>query len=427
MAYAPTLAKIVSATGLPRRRRDRLKAAMAAGRRDQSLALAERGAAGRIDRTWFAARLAEMKLDVGDHAHVLNRAKAGDPVFARPEGRVLHVRALMMAGDFDAAERATLDLVMRTETPDALRLVRLLPPGPQLLDRACAAFQRSGRSGYRKAIQASHLVEAAIVGGDVSRGFAIGDRALQWLDGAAPEGATFTEKDMSGALHRALADFHGFMAGVGPFFLISGTLLGVKRDDRLMGYDKDIDVGVFDDGTAARIAEAAATSFLFSRDVSPNISGVKVKHRNGVLIDVFLHHVEGDMVWHGGPAHVWDNAKWWSGDADRYATTVFRGLEYRVPRAWEAYLEENYGDWRTPVVQFNASTDAPNRRIADRNLSQLLRRQDFIKFYHRADVAKLMRTMASYEQEFGADDFLAAARRVMLGDSPRGPLSSTAD
>lgn len=416
MSYAALLSKIVSQGNGTSRRKQRLKAAMRAAAQAESLQVAERGSRS-AGGDWFACRLAEMKLDVGDVGYVKALRESDHKIFKTQDGQGVLARALIMEGKAPEAEKIILDLVLRNQSPDALRLLRLLPPEAGLLDKACAAFQRSERTSYRKAIQASHLVEVAIAVGDVERGLEITNQALRWLDGAKPERVTYSEPDRLGDLDKALADFHELMKGAGEFFLISGTLLGIKRQNSLLEFDKDIDVGVFDPGVVERLAQAVGSSFAFAPDISSNIDGFKVKHRNGVVVDVFLHHVDGETVWHGGPAHVWDNSKWWSRDDEKFETVEYKGRDYLVPSDWDKYLTENYGEWRSPVRQYNASLEAPNRRMRDVRLAQLYARQNFVKYYHRADFEMLLRAMASYEAAFGADAFLSNAKRVMLADA----------
>ncbi|MFC7051556.1 hypothetical protein ACFQI3_02520 [Hansschlegelia quercus] len=269
----------------------------------------------------------------------------------------------------------------------------------------------------------SHLIEIAVAAGEIDRAFALIDQAVVWLDGAQAPRPTFERRDISTDLDRALADFHAMMAGLGEFFLISGTLLGVMRDGRLLGYDKDIDVGVFDPSVAARAREAALRSFSFSTDFSSNIEGVKVRHRNGVVIDVFTHHVEGGSMWHGGRAHIWVNSVWWRPDEPLFEPVDYQGRRYLAPSDWRLYLAENYGDWQKPKKDYNASLEAPNRRIRDPRLAQLYVRQNLIKWFHRANFRMLTDAFARYESEYGCDGFLREARRVMLADPTAGRTS----
>jgi hypothetical protein len=397
-------------------RRERLRTAMREGREAESLALAEQGIRSRIDGGWHRLRRAEIALELGDPTYVRSQIDADRRRLSNPRWRALYARALMQDGAFAEAEAIALELVAGGDTPEGLRLVRALPASERLLDAACAAFSRSARTPYRKATQVSHLIEIAVAAGAIDRAFALIGQALAWLDGAQPLRPTFERRDISVELDRALADFHAMMEGLGEFFLISGTLLGVMRDGQLLGYDKDIDVGVFDPSLAARVREAALRSFSFSTDFSSNIEGVKVRHRNGVVIDVFVHHVQGGSMWHGGRAHAWENSVWWGPDEDRFETVDYQGRRYLAPSDWRLYLSENYGDWRKPVKEYNASLQASNRRIREPRLAQLYARQNLVKWFHRADFRMLADAMTLYESEYGADDFLREARRVMLAD-----------
>ena len=167
-----------------------------------------------------------------------------------------------------------------------------------------------------------------------------------------------------------------------PWYVISGTFLGAVREGDFLAHDYDIDIGVqaedFDD--AAFRAEIAATEDLVivnasaHLDLSPAPDGrwtgtprpalYRVLHANGTGIDVFVHHRDGDLRWHGSAKHRWDNSAFAQGDH------AIAGLPVKGPADADRYLTENYGDWRTPVTTFNCSTGTPNVRFP-RNPSAL--------------------------------------------------------
>ncbi|SEQ76757.1 LicD family protein [Loktanella sp. DSM 29012] len=157
-----------------------------------------------------------------------------------------------------------------------------------------------------------------------------------------------------------------------PFYVISGTFLGAVREGAFLAHDYDIDVGIdiadFDEARLRHqitagpdLAYINASDHLdLTRDPDglwigqPLPALIRVMHASGIGIDIFVHHPDGDLCWHGSAKHRWDNSAFTLSD---YALS---GLSVRGPADADRYLTENYGDWRTPVTSFNCSTGTPN-------------------------------------------------------------------
>lgn len=160
------------------------------------------------------------------------------------------------------------------------------------------------------------------------------------------------------------------------WFFISGTFLGLIRENGFLAHDYDIDLGVFEDEinipTVLSKIEASDhfvlkkydhhQSTLFAPKTlakNPEVPYIlKLVHVTGIHIDLFIHYhdttVDPKVDWHGSSLHRWEN-------------TAFDVIPYRFydqtvlgPADADRYLTENYGDWRTPVTQFNCTTDTPN-------------------------------------------------------------------
>jgi tetratricopeptide (TPR) repeat protein len=161
---------------------------------------------------------------------------------------------------------------------------------------------------------------------------------------------------------QALLDLHRELEplGVRPF-LISGTLLGYVREGDFIPWDKDIDLGVFSQEIESADLEAAVATWpRFTAKRLDWTDRLRIDHANGTKIDVFPHYPEGpDRVWHDGTA-----TRWWNTPFG-LRTVTFLGVEQAVPDDPERYLDENYGDWRTPDPYFDARLDAPNREVTD--------------------------------------------------------------
>jgi len=182
------------------------------------------------------------------------------------------------------------------------------------------------------------------------------------------------------AAAKALADFADlFPNSQIPWFVISGTFLGLVRESGFLAHDYDIDLGVHADAIdiGALIATAQSDPRFFvtdltsqtlqSRDTSTSRPVlVKLVHNGGVHIDVFVHYTEGAICWHGSQVHRWDNSTF---ELDQYD---FAGVCVFGPKDADRYLRENYGDWRTPVKDFNPSFGTPNLRVVQNTQSLTL-------------------------------------------------------
>src|SRR5690606_9688898 len=78
---------------------------------------------------------------------------------------------------------------------------------------------------------------------------------------------------------------------------------------------------------------------------------------NGTNIDIFVHHREPDVIWHGGVKIRWDNTPFGLVPCD------FLGRRFLIPSNADRYLTENYGDWKVPVTDFDSAYDTPNARV----------------------------------------------------------------
>jgi hypothetical protein len=164
-----------------------------------------------------------------------------------------------------------------------------------------------------------------------------------------------------------------------PVFAISGTLLGIIRENDFLAHDYDIDLGLLeenidfdvllstiDQSEDFYVKKADYPSFretdsnggiVYRRQSNPAL--IKVGHRTtGVHIDLFTHFKDGHILWHGSTLHRWDNSSF------SLTTTFFLGMNVLIPDDADLYLTENYGDWRTPVKKFNCSTGTPNASVS---------------------------------------------------------------
>lgn len=157
---------------------------------------------------------------------------------------------------------------------------------------------------------------------------------------------------------RALLDLKKILDGNQIcFFLVSGTLLGCIRNNKLLGHDKDIDIGVWDDTSHHTLLNAISSSGIF--DISPIRSEhvLRVKHVNGVAIDLFYHYRTESNYWHGGSKLKWSNSPF------LLVYHEFLRTKFLIPKNYDLYLTENYGDWRLENTDFDSSFDTTNSEI----------------------------------------------------------------
>lgn len=142
------------------------------------------------------------------------------------------------------------------------------------------------------------------------------------------------------------------------FFLVSGTLLGCVREGAILGHDSDIDVGVMPHISMKQLRESLAHSNRFKFQEIYNDNTIYLVHPNGVKIDVFRHYEEQGRLYHGGIKCLWWNTPF------TLKSHEFLGEQYLVPEDEDKYLTENYGDWRTPITDFETFLDTPNLEVA---------------------------------------------------------------
>ena len=161
------------------------------------------------------------------------------------------------------------------------------------------------------------------------------------------------------------------------WFVISGTFLGLVREGDFLKHDYDIDIGIhYEDLLLDEIiAKINNTNFFLIRKIEYVFQGyfkkdkyiksiprrlvlIKVIHRTGLNIDLFIHYREKGICWHGSTYHRWNNHQF---ELKKY---FLKGLEVLGPKDADLYLTENYGSWRIPVTNFNFSTGTPNLSVS---------------------------------------------------------------
>ncbi|WP_131004233.1 hypothetical protein [Hansschlegelia quercus] len=209
-----------------------------------------------------------------------------------------------------------------------------------------------------------------------------------------------------------LADLKAHFAQGGvSFFLISGVFLGAVRDQAIIGHDKDIDVGVDETVSVERIKELFRHSETFVIREIPSKRSVYLMHCSGVKVDVFIHYLENGRYWHEGP-----KVRWWNTPFE-LESIAFLGDTYLSPKNKDLYLVENYGDWRTPVSEFETFVDTPNMEITSGDHMIWYYLTKLTDYYLQGRKPQLQRVWNALTERYRADDALKrAVEQVMETD-----------
>src|SRR5690554_6688263 len=169
-----------------------------------------------------------------------------------------------------------------------------------------------------------------------------------------------------------------------PWYVVSGTFLGLHRDGGFLAHDYDIDVGIHGEQISVDdLVEllAASPRFVTKKvdlhiEITQDDEGllhlvkvpalVKLIHENGLNLDVFIHYTENGRCWHGSIIHRWENSPF------ELEKRELEGVPVYAPKDADRYLTENYGDWRTPVKEFDCTTGTPNLVVSRNFLSVAL-------------------------------------------------------
>lgn len=166
-----------------------------------------------------------------------------------------------------------------------------------------------------------------------------------------------------------------------PWFVESGTFLGLHREGGFLAHDYDIDLGI--DYSSCNIEDLllkfnatdcyVVKKFDYHIRVTCDEDGnykllklpaiIKLVHKNGINVDIFIHHIYDGYSWHGSSIH------WWKNKQFELELRSLEGVDVYAPKQADQYLTENYGDWKTPVTDFDCTSGTPNLSIAKNFLS----------------------------------------------------------
>ena len=160
------------------------------------------------------------------------------------------------------------------------------------------------------------------------------------------------------------------------YSITAGTLLGIVRENRLLPWDRDLDLRVFypdSEKLIRSIKKIRKAGYIvrlrYQEKEDPPLkkgdlrilkiySRRKLFLKGDVMMDCFIATKDnGRYVWSCGgdrkytkkavPAHFYDDLEYLS----------FEGKNYTAPVEREKYLEYRYGDWQTPQKKWRFTKD----------------------------------------------------------------------
>lgn len=170
------------------------------------------------------------------------------------------------------------------------------------------------------------------------------------------------DKEENQTAIKTLIETKIFIEGLGirPF-AISGTALGLIREGKILAHDYDIDIGVFSEEIKGKHFYEKISKWKSAKYAEVSEHLIRIKHKNKITIDIFVHHKERNSIWHGTDTHRWYNSAF---DLKRYQ--IENDYIY-VPSDGNQYLTENYGHWKDRSLFFDYSFDTPNRTYPQTN------------------------------------------------------------
>lgn len=197
----------------------------------------------------------------------------------------------------------------------------------------------------------------------------------------------------------ALKDIKKIFDNIGiNFFLVSGTFLGCIRESDFIGYDYDIDIGIWSEDYNDQIKKEILKYGVFIQYDLNWVGGLKLKHINGIKIDIFLHFKENNKIYHQGDVVKWYNTTF------RLQKYNFLNDDYYGFEDFDKYLSENYGIWRVKKIDFDNILDTPNSVIINQEAFAIHLYQLLTSEYAKNNKNKILTLLKQYENDIKAGD-----------------------
>ena len=157
------------------------------------------------------------------------------------------------------------------------------------------------------------------------------------------------------------------------YWLEGGTLLGIRRENRLLPWDNDVDLSVMVDqspkfealiqalnhaGYRVKTRHFATSNEHFNQG---DIRIIKIRKKRllglfkgPVCLEIFVKYPLNEKAyWQIADKTKQVPAKFYQS----FKTIRFNDFDYAIPELTDEYLCYRYGDWQTPVKHWNTATD----------------------------------------------------------------------
>ena len=157
------------------------------------------------------------------------------------------------------------------------------------------------------------------------------------------------------------------------YWLEGGTLLGLRREGRLLPWDNDLDISIHEsefnklsllqntlkkNGYRVRTRVFEKDSEVFKKG---DLRMIKIRTKcffgilkGNVCLDVFIKYTKNEKTY-------WEIANKVKNVPSKYydsfKTVDFKGKPYAIPELTDEYLTYRYGDWQTPVKEWDTAKD----------------------------------------------------------------------
>lgn len=157
------------------------------------------------------------------------------------------------------------------------------------------------------------------------------------------------------------------------YWLEGGTLLGIRRENRLLPWDNDLDISMHaretekltalikslkKNGYRVRLRYFETTGPDFKKGALRMIKVRKSRFfgllKGKVCLEIFIKYTKKENTY-------WEIANKTKSVPKHFYTSfkniVFQNKDYRIPYDTDGYLSYRYGDWQTPVKEWNTFAD----------------------------------------------------------------------
>lgn len=157
------------------------------------------------------------------------------------------------------------------------------------------------------------------------------------------------------------------------YWLEGGTLLGIRRENRLLPWDNDVDLSILSSETTKlkdfykklKKANYRVRERFFETSSSPFISGdlriIKIREKGflgltkgNVCVEIFVkYNYKEDSYWEIAGKKKQVPSKFYN----TISTIEFNNYQYSIPKLTDDYLTYRYGDWKVPVKDWDTFND----------------------------------------------------------------------